>query len=69
MSSTRKVPSQGTVSYLIGGPIFGCRSFSFLVQKDLQADCFGAEFLSLLAGRLIATNDVGGLFRSSVTSL
>jgi len=62
MSSTRKVPAQGTVSYRIGGSIFGCRFFRFIFQKYLQADCFGAEFLSLLAGRLIAANDVGGHF-------
>ncbi|CAK8719796.1 hypothetical protein LDFHOB_09220 [Candidatus Electronema aureum] len=58
MSSTRKVPAQGTISYLTGRPIFGCRFFAFPVQKYLQADCFGAEFLSLLAGRLIAAGDV-----------
>jgi hypothetical protein len=58
MSSTRKVPAQGTVSHRINGIIACCRFFSCIAQKHLQTDCFGAEFLSLIAGRLIATNDV-----------
>jgi len=57
MSSTRKVPAQGTIFCLIGGMISNCCFFPFFISKVFQTDWFGAGFQSLLVGRLIAPGD------------
>ena len=56
MRSAKKVRLQSTIFHLIGRLISGYRFFSF-IQKYLQADWFGAESRSLLAGQLIAAGD------------